>query len=458
MKKIYKKLIIFLTAGLGFAVFFYFNHNNAEKIITEHVDIVISNAVVVTLNNKLEVYNPGYIVIKDTKILDLGAGDVPKQYIAQKTIDAQQTVVMPGLINTHSHSAMSLLNNFGQGKNLQDWLKVMQNYEPELNSDQAFWGSMLAQIKMLKSGTSTFNDMYMHPESTAKAANVLGMRAVVRIPLVNINNQISLDAKSLESEQNQLISFALAPNPLLNYSIEQLKQIANLALEKKLLVHVHFAEDAEFRKKLLYNLSLSPVELLKQSGLINNKIVLAHSAELTENEIKELAKYSNVGISFNPLSEYNLKTPLTPVVSMLNSGVLVGFGSDGEPSSNLSLFEQIKFAVNGNLNCLSNQQFCSNGKTLDAEKIIQMVTIDGAKILGLEEKIGSLEVGKQADLIFVYINDTKDIYNQLVYNINEGGVVHVIIAGKLIMENKQILTINESDIIQKAKLITETFK
>jgi 5-methylthioadenosine/S-adenosylhomocysteine deaminase len=455
MLNILKNKIIFLVllAAIYAAVFFYFVSNRSSRIVLENVDIVISNANIVTLDKNSHIYNPGYLVIKGSQILALGAGNAPQKYSALKNINAQGGVIMPGLINTHSHSAMTLLDGIGQGQDLKEWLNTMSGYEAKLTSDNVYWGTLMAEAKMIKTGTTSFNDMYLFPKSTISAINLAKMRAVARIPTAIINEQIVIDPEfNLQQESGPLISFAFAPSPLLSYSVSQLKNFSDLAKQKQVLVHIHFAEDANSRKDSLFKFSLSPLELIKQTGLIENKIILAHSVDLTESEIKEISKYPNVGISFNPVSEFWLQTPLTPAVEFLNNNLTVSFGSDGEPSGNLDIFQQMKFAASGYLNCQAGQKFCANGENIDFEKIIRMATIDGAKVLGMDDKIGSLETGKQADLILLAIQDSdeiKDIYQRLVYTVNESDVTDSIIAGRVVMENKKILTFNEDDVREK---------
>jgi 5-methylthioadenosine/S-adenosylhomocysteine deaminase len=451
-------IAIFFVVLLVVAAAFYFLRQKPEVIIKQAVDIEIVNADVVTMDSQLHIYNPGYIVIKNSQIIALGHGNPPAEYVAQKTINAGGKVVMPGLVNTHSHAAMTLLTGLGQGQNLQSWLNTMSGYESNLTSSDVYWGTLLAADKMIKSGTTVFNDMYYFSDQAAKAASDAGMRAVVRIPTTMSNGQIGFGTSTIAQYQNNpLITFSLAPNPLLDYTSDELKQISDYALSKNYIVHIHFEEDAQARTDAVAKYNLTPLQLITQGGLLRNKIVLAHAVDTTPAEISDLGQYPNAGVSFNPLSEYNLQTPLTPVSALLNTGVTVAFGTDGEPSSNLDMFAQIKFAASGYLNCSSGQKFCQNGKTIDPEEIIRMATINGADILGLGNSIGSLEPGKQADIIIVAPeNSGDDIYSSLVYNTSGSDVVDSVINGKLVMENKQLITINEAQVLQKTQAISES--
>lgn len=439
---------------VGAAGFLFFKKESPIKIEYTSVDTVIENADVLSLDNESHIYNPGYIIISNTKIIAIGQGKPPGNISAAKTIDAGGKVVMPGLVNTHSHAAMALLDGIGQHQQLQSWLATMSDYEAKLSSADIYLGTLLAEDKMIKSGTTVFNDMYFFPEQAAAAVKAAGMRVVVRIPSTYNNQLVVFDDQIVKQNQNNpLISFSVAPNPLLNYSTDQLKQFSDYALADNYLVHIHFEEDQNARSDALKKYNLTPLELITQAGFLRNKMVLAHSVDVTADEISQISRYPNIGISFNPISEYNLSTPLTPAPAMLDKNILVGFGTDGQPSSNLDIFAQMKFAASRYLNCIAGQKFCSDGKTISAEKIVRMATIDGAKILGLDDKIGSLEIGKQADIILLNIKPSGDIYSALVYNTSGEDVVDSIIGGKMIMENRSLLTISEQELLEKVQSI-----
>jgi 5-methylthioadenosine/S-adenosylhomocysteine deaminase len=441
-------------AAIFILAVFLFSDKKQNKI---QADIVITNARVITLDAQSHIYSPGWVAIKSGKIIGLGSGKAP--YIGEKQINAQGKVAMPGLINTHAHSAMALLTGLGQNEALEPWLNTMSPYEAKLSQDNVMWGTLLAEDKMITSGTTAFNDMYFFPAGTAQAVGQAGMRAVLRIPTSTNQGKVGFDESLVkENQNNPLVSFSLAPNPLLNFTPNELKQVSDYALAHNYLVHIHFEEDSQARADALKKYKLSPLELIAQSGMLRNKIVLAHGVDLTLAEINTLAQYPNAGVSFNPLSEFNLKTPLTPAPAMLNQNINVAFGTDGEPSSNLDMFAQMNFAAKGYLSCNAGQKFCRNGKTIDPEKIIHMATIDAAKILGLDKITGSLETGKQADIILVNVSSPDDIYSALVYNTNGSAVEDSIINGKLVMENRRLLSINQVQTEQKAAAISTSLK
>lgn len=435
------------------AIIFLWHSQLANKSVYT-ADVIIENGIVITMDSSSDVFNPGYVVVQNSKIIAVGQGQ-PKGYLAKKNIDARGQIVLPGLVNTHSHAAIALLNGLVPNQPLKSWLVAVSEYEKRLTPEDIYWGSLLAEDKMIKNGITTFNDMYFFPEQTLAAVKNAGLRAILRISATDDNGQIIFNDQIAEQNRdNPLVTFSVAPNPLLNYSLSEFKQFSNYASAKKYLVHIHFEEDKQARSDALLKYNFTPLQLIAQAGFLENKTVLAHAVDLTDDEINQLAKYPNIGVSFNPISEFNLKTSLTPVSAIINQNITVGFGTDGELGSSLDMFDQIKFAAEGHLDCRATERFCQNGSNIDSEKIIRMATIDGAKILGLEQNIGSLEIGKQADIIIIKAKSLtgNDVYSTLVYNTKGEDVTETMVGGKLLMENGKILTIDEN------KLVTNTHK
>jgi len=479
--KIVVAVFVLLAFAAGF-LFWHFNHHRQIQKPNYTADILITNAQVLTLDSSSDIYNPGWMEIKDGKIIGLGKGATPNSISAPKTIDATGELVMPGLVNTHSHAAMALLRGADDNEAFEPWLKTISLYEKNITADDVYWGSLLAEDEMIRSGTTAFNDMYFFPENTAEAVKQAGMRAVLRIPAADDNGRITFDQNFIAQNQNNpLITFSLAPNPYLDYTINELKQISDYALKNNYLIHVHFEEDPQNRADSLAKDQLTPTQLISEAGFLRNKLVLAHAADVNSDEMSLLGQYPNVGVSFNPKSEAKLGPSLTPAAQMLNSGITVGIGTDGAASSNsLDMFGQMNFAAYGNLKCpprvdssnatttrveagAVSEKFCQNGRTINPEKIIRMATIDGAKILGLDSKIGSLETGKQADIIIVDLQKpglqpSYDIYSTLVYNISGDDVTDSIINGRLVMENGRLLTIDEGQLFKEIKNISDKFK
>jgi 5-methylthioadenosine/S-adenosylhomocysteine deaminase len=259
------------------------------------------------------------------------------------------------------------------------------------------------------------------------------------------------------------INISLAPNPLLNFSKDQLYKISEEAAENDLLIHIHIEEDKSEKNKSIKKYNLTPLELIANSGLLDRKIVLAHSTNFTDNELKILSKYQNVGISFNPKSNFKLSNSTAPLAKMLEYKLTVGFGTDGAGSSNsLDLFDQINFAA-FTARCENNKNYCANKNSINPEKLIRMATIEGAKVLGLERKIGSIEVGKKADIILVDFSQANltpsfDIYSSLVYNTDGSNVSDSIIDGKIVMKDRKLPHLNEKEIMEKVSDIANRIK
>jgi 5-methylthioadenosine/S-adenosylhomocysteine deaminase len=461
--KIFLPILIFVVAAGVLVWHFEYQKSSENKNYT--ADILITNAEVLTLDAQSDIYNPGWVEIKDGKIISLGKGTAPNSISARQTINADGKLVMPGLVNTHSHSAMTLLRGAEDNDAFEPWLATTSAFEKNISSDDVYWGSLLAEDEMIRTGTTAFNDMYFFPESTAKAVTEAGMRAVLRVGITDTKNGLTFDQNFIDQNKNNpLISFSLAPNPFLDYLPVQLKQISDYALKNNYLVHIHFEEDPQNHADALAKYNLTPTQLISQAGLLRNKLVLAHAADVSAEEMNIISEYPNVGVSFNPKSEAKLGPELTPVSKTLDHGVTVGIGTDGAASSNsLDMFGQMNFAAYGFLKCSSADKFCGNGYTIDPQKVVRMATIDGAKILGLDDKIGSLEIGKQADIIILdlqqaHLLPSYDIYSTLVYNTTGDDVVDSIINGKIVMENGRLSTINEPEVINKVKEIAQRLK
>lgn len=400
-----------------------------------NVDTLIINAQVVTLNNNLEVLPHGWIAIKDGVITAIGNDSVDSKIKAKNTIDAANNIVMPGLLNLHAHMGMTNLNGKVQNQKLSDWLKALKPLEDALSQDDVYNASKLGYQTALKNGTTLVNDMYTYPAYSLLAAQDTGIRAIIRLPLIKKDNSIIIDP-AFPRATSSLISFSLAPNPLEQYSLAELAQIATLAQNQNLPVHIHFEADSSEKATFKKKYKLSPLATLQKSGLINQRLILAHGVYLTPKEIPLLANYKNTGIVSAPRSEKALLTPITPVLSYLQAGEAIGIGTDGSPSSgSLDEFLDMRELYQATTPC-ENPLLCKNN-FLKPEIILKAATIDGAKIIGQDKQIGSIEVGKSADLILInadnqiFTND-NDLYTWLVQMASGQDVYLTIINGNVI--------------------------
>ncbi len=462
-----KNIIVFgaIVASTIIAVWAAFCFLSGQPEKNYNADIIIENATILTLNNKSEIIENGWIAIKNGVIIGLGSGS--RDYIPKETIDGKNKIVMPGLVNTHSHAAMTILRGVDDSSKLPEWLKNVNIYESGLTRDDVYWGAMFGEIEMIKSGTTTFNDMYFFEESTAKSVKDTGTRGMIDAPLFlkKENNEVEIDQKFIDGNKNvPAIKISLSPNPLINFSKNELETISKKAIENDLAIHIHIEEDSDEKNKFIEKYNLTPLELITSTGLIKNKIIMAHGTNFTGGEIEFLSKYPNVGISFNPKSNFKLSGSTAPILKMMDYNLNIGIGTDGAASSNsLDMFDQMNFIAFAVGKCDSGQSYCENKNNIYPEKIIRMATIEGAKVLGMEKEIGSLEIGKKADIILIDFKGAGhtppyNAYSSLVYNTDGSDVSDSIIDGKIIMRDRKLLNIDEKKVIDKVNDISKEIK
>ena len=451
-------ILSLLTAIIIFAVFFFTRDSDNEEYY--NADIIIKNATILTLNEKSEIIDDGWIVIKDGKIIALGSGE--HSYTSREIIYADGKVAMPGLVNAHSHAAMALFRGADDSSKLADWISNASDYEKEISEDDAYYGALLGEIEMIKSGTTTFNDMYFFEEAVVDSVKKTGMRAIIDIPFSFENDKLEIDKNFIEQNKNlSTISFSIAPNPLINFSKSELNEIEKITTDNNLLLHIHIEEGKDEKNKFIEKYGLTPLRMLASSNLLDNKIVMAHAVNFTDGELRLISKYPNIGIALNPKTNFKLSGTTAPITKMMGYNLTLGIGTDGAGSSNsLDLFDQINFIAFAAGKCGSDGDYCENKNNIYPEKIVRMATIDGAKVLGLDKEIGSIEIGKKADIIFVDFDEvglvpSYNIYSSLVYNTDGSDVADSIIDGKIVMRNGKLVNLNEREIAEVIKKVNE---
>ncbi|MCK5332371.1 amidohydrolase [Candidatus Parcubacteria bacterium] len=456
-----RKIITFVLFAVLIVGIFYFRYDIAKR--DYNADILIKNATILTLNEHSEIIYNGWIVIQGEKIIEVGKGK--HDYKSKKIVDAKGKVVMPGLVNTHAHVAMAPFRGVDDGLNFSQWISNINKYEQVVTEEDVYWSSLLGEVEMIRSGTTTYNDMYFYTENIIQSIEKTGIRAVIDVPFDLENSDLKIEEDFLlKYDRISTVTFSIAPNPLIEFSEEKLKKIKKIVDENNLIVHLHIAEDWSERNRFVERYNRTPIEMLSDSGLFNSKIVLAHSVNFTDDEIDYLSEYKDVGISFNPKSNYKLLGYTAPIKRMIEKKLTIGIGTDGVGSSNsLDMFDQMNFIAFVSKGCQEEGSFCDDQSGIDPEKIIRMATIDGAESLGLENEIGSIEEGKKADLIFVDfsrigLTPSYNIYSSLVYNTDGSDVTDSIINGKIIMENKKISRVDEIYIVKKVGDIFEKIK
>jgi 5-methylthioadenosine/S-adenosylhomocysteine deaminase len=420
--------------------------------------MLIKNALIVTMDKNKRIIN-GDILIEGNKITKIG-----KDLKDDEIIDAKGMVALPGFVNTHGHVGMTLLRGQFDDMQLQDWLKKCWELESKLNAENVYISSLLGCIEMIKAGITFFADMYYFGDSVFKAVNDSGIRClfsqvIVESPYVmefkNSEEALKILLGLINRHKNDEKNIVSAgPHAIYTCSEETLLKVKEIADENNLLVHIHLSETKKEVEDCLKNNGKRPVEYLDSLGFLSENVLAVHCCWLTEKEIKIL-KEREVRISHCPVSNMKLATGIAPVTKLIDNGISIGIGTDSSVSNNrLDMFQEMKIA--SILQKINN----FNTMVLTAEKILEMATIGGAKALGIDDRLGSIEVGKLADIILIdfnkpHLTPMNNVYSHLVYAAQASDVDTVICNGKVLMKNRRVLTINENEVMEKAELAKE---
>ena len=410
------------------------------------------------------------LVIADGKIKDIlqADEDIHLKYQANKIIDAEGMLVMPGLINTHTHAAMTLFRGVADDLPLQTWLQDhIWPLEARFgNAESVALGTRLAIAEMIRSGTTTFSDMYFFEDEVARAALDAGIRVIIGeglldFPTPSIKNPDEgsdyVEAMIKKWKGEEMVGFTVSPHSPYAVSGERIKSFRALAEKHEVPLHIHLSETKFEVEESQKKHQLSPVEYLDTLGVLDENVYAAHCVHLSEKDKDILAK-RGVGVSHNPQSNMKLASGIAPVQDLLDRGVVVGLGTDGTASNNnLNMFEEMDVAAK------LQKVFTLNAEAINAQTAVEMATINGAKLLGLEDKTGSLEIGKQADIIIIDLHQPQLVplyhpYSHIVYAMNGSEVNTSIINGKVVMENRKLTTIDEEDVMEKARVIASQIK
>ena len=421
-------------------------------------DIIITNATILTMNDDDTILNNGFLCIKDDTIFSLGVGEDVNLYEAPKTIDARGGLVLPGLINGHTHAAMSLFRGIADDLPLMEWLN---NYifpvEKRLYPDLVHAGSLLACSEMIMSGITTFCDMYIFEDETAKAAKKACMRCLVGEVLYDfpspnygkIEKGFEYTKYLIEKwKDDPLVSIALEPHSLYTCSPDLLVKAGEMARKYNIPLITHVAETENEIVEVKKNRGMKPFEYLNFLGLLENHLIADHCVHIDEDEL-ELMTLHEVKAIFNPQSNMKLASGIAPVPDMISSGVTVGLGTDGCASNNkLDLFSEMNMAAK------LLKAHTLDPTVMDALTVLKMATIKGAEALGLDDKIGSLEKGKKADIIIMdmskpHLTPMYNPYSHIVYAALASDVSHSIINGQLVMEQGKILTLDIEEVMDR---------
>ena len=433
----------------------------------ERADFAVTARYVVTVDPSNRVIEDGAVAVRGADIVAVGSRSaVLAEFKPRHVIERPNAVLMPGLINTHTHAAMSLLRGIADDLNLQDWLEryifpaEAKNVTPEFVE----WGTKLACLEMLLSGTTTLTDMYYFEEVAARAVKQAGMRGVmgqtiIRFPVPDAPTPAEglarAEAFIKEFAGDEWITPAVAPHAVYTNSDETLQACRRLADRHSVPLVTHVAETQKEVVDLKAQRGGSPVEILERLGVLSGPTIAAHCVWVEPADIDILAR-RHTGVGHCPSSNMKLSSGAAPVPNMISAGIAVGLGTDGPAGSNndFDLMEDM------NLAGLLQKLVTRDPTALAAKKLIRMATIDGAKAIGLDRKLGSLETGKRADLISLSLDAPHaqplyDISSQLVYALKASDVRDVWINGRVVMRDRKVLTLDSKEVERHAQTLAE---
>ena len=422
-------------------------------------DILVYNGTILTMDDQKTMIPEGFVAITGSKISSLGKKE-GNCIDSHKRIDAQGGLILPGLINSHTHAAMTLFRGLADDLPLMEWLN---NYvfpvEGKMDGDFVRVGTLLACAEMILSGTTTFCDMYLFEEEVARAARESGMRCVVGEVLYDFPspNYGSLEKGFAYTEAlierwkgDPLVSIAVEPHSLFTCGVDLLQRANDIALSNGVPLIIHVGETRTEVEEIQGRYGKRPVKHLRDLGLLGPHVIADHCVYVDQAEIQLLAEHQ-VSVVHNPESNMKLASGIAPIPEMIAQGVTVALGTDGCASNNnLDLFAEMDVAAKlHKVNAL-------DPTVMDAQTLLSMATREGANALGMGTITGSLEVGKRADLIVIdiqkpHLTPMYNPYSHLVYAVGSHDVKHSIINGNIVMEDRRLVTLDVEDVMRSAK-------
>lgn len=403
------------------------------------------------------------VLIRDGKIEEIGKG---LRSPADVEVDGEGKIVLPGLINTHTHLSMVLFRGYADDMQLQDWLQKIWPLEVKLTGEACYQGALLGCAEMILSGTTTFMDMYFHVEDVARAVDESGLRAFLSYGIIDLFDPAKAKAEQEKSRQlfeffrnlgSSRIRFALGPHAPYTCSAETLLWAKEFAKKNGLIFHIHLAETRKEQADSQQQYGARVVEYLNKIGVLCNRMLAAHCVWLTKSEVDLLAK-AGVSVAHCPVSNMKLASGgVAPLPEMFERGVTVGLGTDGAASNNsLDMFETMKVCA------LLHKAQRWDPTVLNAQKVLDLATVEGARALGIEDEVGSIEAGKKADIIILDgkmpnmnpVHGKETIVSDLVYSASAANVNTTIVEGNVLMQNRQLRTMNLEQIVQSVSEIT----
>jgi len=426
------------------------------------IDSILHPTWIATVDSENTVLTDYSVVLHEGRIHDIQ----PKQAILDKytsdvDITLKNQVLIPGLINSHTHSPMSLMRGLADDLPLMDWLNnhIWPAEQKHVSAEFVYDGSLLACAEMLRSGTTCFNDMYFFPEETARAVEHAGMRAILGLVTIDFPSAWAKDADEYLSKglklhdqlsNNSLISTAFAPHAPYTVSDDSLKKIAMYAEELDIPIHIHLHETEDEVEQAVASSGKRPIERLNNLGMLSPRLLAVHMTQLTQEEINIITE-TGTHILHCPESNLKLANGFFRTYQLQQAGVNIALGTDGAASNNdLDMMSEMHTTA------LLSKAVANNASALPAEDVLRMATINAAKALGLESEIGSLEIGKAADITAVDLSgiENQPVYcpiSQIMYSAGRENVSNVWVAGNHLLKDRELTTLDEKAILENTK-------
>ncbi|WP_456474038.1 amidohydrolase family protein [Candidatus Pyrohabitans sp.] len=420
------------------------------------MDVIIKDGIIVTMDKEQRILKNFSLAIDDGAIVEI-AREIKGE--ADFVIDAGNRIVMPGLINTHTHAAMTLFRGSADDLPLMRWLQEeIWPVEAKLEPKHVYAGSLLACLEMLRSGITCFNDMYYHLGEVARSVAESGIRGVLSYPLLDIAGE-EQGARLLGEAEKGLKAYGgkdprikvfLGPHAPYTCSRELLLKAKELAAEYRTGIHIHVSETRDEVESFVRDKGMRPFEYLEEIGFLGEEVLAAHAVHVSDKEMK-LMRQRGVKVAHNPVSNMKLAAGIAPVAEYAKAGVTVSLGTDGAASNNtLDIFEEMKTCT------LLQKVSTHDASVLPAQEVLRFATINAARALGLEKEIGSLEVGKRGDVIIVdthkpHLKPMSNPVSHLIYAAKGSDVSTVIVEGKVIMHEGSFRTLDVAEVCRFAE-------
>jgi 5-methylthioadenosine/S-adenosylhomocysteine deaminase len=433
----------------------------AEKLKKQHIDTLVHGRWIIPVEPQQTVLENHCIAVENGNIVAIiPSTETEHRYLAKQVYHLDRHVLLPGLINSHGHAAMSLLRGYADDKPLMDWLEnhIWPAEAANVGEEFVHDGSMLALAEMIRSGTTCFSDMYFFPNVTARLCQEAGMRAQLSFPIFDFpsawgdgpDDYISKGLNLRDDfKHSDLITIVFGPHSPYTVAHDKLGKVATLAAELDTAIHIHLQETADEIQQSIDNHQRRPLEIINDLGLLGPRSQCVHMTQVNESDL-QLLSTTGAHVIHCPQSNMKLASGICPTPKLLDHGINVALGTDSAASNNsLDMFQEMRTAA------LLAKVSSNDPSALPAHQALAMATINGAKAMGIDNRLGSLKQGKYADFIAVDLGNpatqpVHDCISQLVYAVNSRQVSHSWIAGKLMMENGKLTTLNTKQIVASA--------